>query len=58
MNDLRLYLISSQGLKWAVEQTYLRNLTKELKNSFVFMKVAATADDAYPYGTNFLFSKT
>jgi hypothetical protein len=58
MNDLRLYLISLQGRKWAVAQTYVKSLTKELKNSPVFNKVAATADDAYPYDTNFLHSKT
>jgi hypothetical protein len=58
MNDLLLYLISSQVLKWAVEQTYLKNLIKELKNYFVLMKVAATADDACPYDTKFLYSKT
>jgi hypothetical protein len=58
MNDLRLYLISSQGFKWAVEKTYLKILTKELKISFVFMKLASTADYAYPYDTNCLYSKT
>jgi len=58
MNELRLFLISSQGLACTVEHTYLKSLTKEMKKSFVLMKAAATADDAYPYDTNFLRSKT